>query len=114
MKHLVKRYFAVLAEAQRMSSEFDRLIGERVRLVELPQGGCHGFVVDVWECPNLENSTVCFKSMPIFFALQGLCGLVLRFPSRGLFFGVACWVSLSGILIDPVMDFGQCLIRSCL
>ena len=39
------------------------------------------FVVVVWECPNLENSTVCFKSMPIF-AWQGLCGLVVFFSRR--------------------------------
>jgi len=81
VKCLVKGHFAKLATARMMSKEFDRLIGERVRLVELPRCGCHGFVVDVWECPNLENSTVCFKSMPIF-AWQGLCGLVVFFSRR--------------------------------
>ena len=41
------------------------------------------FVIDCWVCPNLENSTACFKSMPIFIALHDcFCGCVLRFPSR--------------------------------
>ena len=97
VKCLVKGHFAILAAARMMSNEFDRLIGERVRLVELPRCVCHGFVVDVWECPNLENSTVCFKSMPIFCMAGPFVVLLCFFPSRGLFFGVACWVSLSEI-----------------
>ena len=81
VKCLVKGHFAILAAARMMSNEFDRLIGERVRLVELPRCVCHG----LWwvsGSARILRTQQCALSQCQFLHGGALCGLVVFFSRR--------------------------------